>query len=576
MENREYARVLLEIGSLMQIKGANPFRVRAFENAARTIQSQTESIEAIMDRGEIRDLPGIGASIATDLEQIRERGTCDLHESLLAELDPGLLEVLQVQGLGPKRVKALYEELGITNLAALEKAARAGEIRQLSGFGAKTEEKIIAEVERLAQSAGRIPLPQAKYIAEGLLAKLLLLPAVLRAEIAGSLRRGRETIGDIDLLVSTEEPLAVHEAFREFSGVAQVLATGDTKTSIRLLNGVQVDLRTVPPELFGSALHYFTGSKEHHIALRTRAKRMGLKINEYGVFKNGSDDPIASATEEEVFNALGLPYIPPELRENQGEFEHAQAGTLPLLVTDQDLLADLHMHTLASDGQNTIEEMAQAAREMGLQYIAITDHSPYIRVTNGMTPERFRAQLARIREINRELDGFRILAGIEVDILKDGSLDMDLALLEEADWVVGSVHSFFGLPKEEMTQRLIKAIESGLLSTLGHPTGRILGGRGGYEYDLDRVIDAAVAHGVAFEINGSAGRLDLNAQLARYVVERGAMITFGSDAHSTTGLSDLQFATQQARRAGLRAQDILNCLPPEELLERVGKKRRAD
>lgn len=576
MQNSEYARVLQEIAALMQIQGANRFRVRAFENAARTLQTLTEPVEEVMDRGELTDLSGIGASIAADLEEIRQRGTCSLHESLLSELDPGLLDILRVQGLGPKRVKTLYDELGISNLEALEEAARAGEIQKLSGFGARTEKNIIAEIERLAESAGRTPLPRALHIAQALRQELAALPAAQRVEIAGSLRRGRETIGDIDLLVATEDPAAIHQAFRQLKEVAQVLATGETKTSIRLRNGVQADLRTVSPALFGSALHYFTGSKEHHIALRTRAKRMGLKISEYGVFEGDSKDPIASKSEEEVFAALGLPYIPPELREGQTEIERAQAGTLPTLITADDILSDLHMHTVESDGQNTIEEMALAAQQRGLRYIAITDHSEYVRVANGMTPERFEAHIKQIRAANEAMPDFTILAGIEVDILKDGSLDMDQALLEESDWVIGSVHSFFNLSKEEMTARLLRAIESGLLSCLGHPTGRILGGRGGYEYDLDQVLEAAVAHGVALEINGSAGRLDLNAQLARYAFERGAMITLGSDAHSTQGLSDLSFAIQQARRAGLEAKDILNCLPPDQLLERVGKRGSAD
>ncbi len=574
MDNRDYARVLSEIAALMQIKGSNRFRIRAFENAARTVETQAQSIEDLLDSNEITDLKGIGDSIAQDLRQIRERGTCDLHESLLDDLDPGLLVILRIQGLGPKKVKAIYDELQIVEIETLRKAAEAQKIRELPGFGARTEEKILSEIERLERAGGRIPLPRARRIAESIEDQLRQLDGVQDISIAGSLRRGRETIGDIDLVIATDDPAPIHQKFGSLTEVDDVLVTGETKTSVRLRSGVQVDLRTVKPSLFGSALHYFTGSKEHHITLRTRAKRQGLKISEYGVFSlENEDEPIASRTEEEVYAALGLDYIPPELREDRDEIERAENHSLPSLVDLDDIRGDIHMHTTETDGNASIQEMAQAAAERGYQFIAITDHSQDVRVANGMTPERFAAHIEAINQVDQQMPDFRVLSGIEVDILKDGSLDMDHDLLARCDWVVGSIHSHFTLSPEAMTERLCTAIDTGLLSCLGHPTGRILGGRDGYEYDFDVVIEKAIEHDVAFEINGSSGRLDLNADRARYAQQKGALIVLGSDAHSQRGLDDLRFAVQQARRAELGPESILNSLSAEELLSRVGKTR---
>lgn len=574
MDNRDYARVLKEVAALMQIQGSNRFRIRAFENAARTIESQSDSLESIMDRQELQNLSGIGESIAKDLYQIRDTGTCSLHESLLEELDPGLLKLLRIQGLGPKKVKALYDELQVSNVDALKAAAEAGKVSSLSGFGKKTEEKILAEIERINEAGDRTPLPRALQIAESMKSQLETLPEVEQIEIAGSLRRGRETIGDIDLLVATKNGEPVHRAFRELTEVRDVLGSGETKTSVRLRNGLQVDLRTVEPKIFGSALHYFTGSKEHHIALRTRAKRMGMKISEYGVFREEDlETPLASTTEAEVFEALGLAFIPPELRENQSEIEKAEKNSLPALLSLEEIRGDIHMHTTETDGKASILEMAEAAKELGYSFIAITDHSQDVRVANGMTPQRFEAHIKAIEAANQEISDFQILSGIEVDILKDGSLDMDDTLLEACDWVVGSIHSYFQQSEEEMTDRLLKALSSGLLSCLGHPTGRILGGREGYRYDFDQIVEAAVEAKVAFEMNGSAGRLDFNALQARRARDKGALIVLGSDAHSTRGLADLRFAVQQARRAGFQNHDVLNVLEAKELLSTVGKRQ---
>ena len=558
MDNKHYAQTLNDVAALLQIKGENRFRVRAFENAAQTIDRLGESVEQRLDAETVEELSGIGSSIAEDLRQIQQTGTCEIRTRLIDEMDAGLLEMLDIQGLGPKRIKKIYEELELTTIDGLLAAAEDGEIQTISGFGAKTEQNIVDEIERLAQKKGRTPLPAANRVARGLRAKLVEMETVERVEIAGSLRRGRETIGDVDLLVATDEPDRVIEPFVGYPEVDDVLARGTSKTSVRLMDGLQVDLRFVDREIFGAALHYFTGSKAHHVQLRSRAKRQGFKISEYGVFRLEDDERLACRTEEEVFEALDLDYVAPELREGSGEIERAAAGDLPELVDADQIRGDVHMHTTETDGSATIGGMAEAAKERGLDYIAITDHSEAVRVANGMTPDRLEAHIEAIRRADREISDFAILTGIEVDILEAGELDMDHDLLAECDWVVGSVHSKFGLEEEAMTDRLLRAIDSGLVSALGHPTGRILGGRDGYSYDFERVVDAAADAGVALEINGSEGRIDLNADLARLARKRGAEIVLGSDAHSTRGLDAIGYAVQQARRAGLGADDVLN------------------
>jgi DNA polymerase (family 10) len=569
MDNSHYARILSEIASLSQIRGVNRYKIRAYENAARTVESFPDELDARIQDASVEDISGIGSSIADDLKQIHETGTCDAHTDLLAELDAGLLDLLKIQGLGPKRIKKIYEELGVQDLSGMKAAAEAGEVQELSGLGQKTEQTILAEIERLERHAGRTPLPQARRVATSIRDTLADLDAVDRIEIAGSIRRGRETIGDIDLLVTTDAPEKVTQAFVALSEVGEVLASGETKTSVRLVGGLQVDLRVVDKKIFGSALHYFTGSKEHHIELRTRAKRQGMKISEYGVFRGDDDEPIASGTERDVFATLDLPYIAPELREGQGEIQAAEDKRLPKLIDERDVRGDLHMHTTETDGRASILEMAEAAKALGWEYIAITDHSQAVTVANGMTPKRFETHIERIRQANDEIDEFTILSGIEVDILKDGSLDMDHQLLAECDWAVASVHSYFKMETDEMTQRLLSAIETGLVSEMGHPTGRVLGGRDGYTYDFDAIVEAAVDCGVAMEINGSTGRIDLNADNARKVKARGAKLVLGSDAHSTQGLAAMSYAVQQARRGWLTAHDVLNTLSVDELLKSV-------
>ena len=570
MNNSYYAQILSEVALLLQIKGGNRFKIRAYQNASRALAGLSESLEDIITQGTITAIDGVGKGIATDILEIHKSGTCQARTDLLDELDAGLLDLLKIQGMGAKRVKTLYDELQISNLTDLKAAAEANKIQALDGFGKKTEDKILTEITRLESSSGRTPLPTALALAQAFRDTLAEREDVLRIEIAGSIRRQKETIGDIDLLVATtSDPVPIMDAFAAIPGVQEILVKGEKKTSVRSVQGIQIDLRVVAPGVFGSALHYFTGSKEHHVKLRTRAKRAGLKISEYGVFKDGDEVAIASHTEEDLFEALGMAYVPPELREGYDEIELALSKNLPELITLKDVRGDIHMHTTESDGEASILEMAQAARALGYDYIVLTDHSQVLTVAHGMTAPRFAAHIEAIREADAQIRDFRILAGIEVDILKDGSLDMDADLLRECDWVVGSVHLHQNLEREAMTARLLRAIDTGLLSCLGHPTGRILGGRPGYEYDLDDVLTACKQHRVAVEINGSTGRLDFNAEHAARAAHAGVKIVLGSDAHSTRGLSSMPFAVGQARRAGLTPAQVLNCLQADELLAAV-------
>lgn len=571
MDNAYYASILAEVSSLLQIKGANKYKIRAYDNASNAMRGLLEPVTHYIEQDTVTSIDGVGKSIAEDIVAISKTGTCPTRTELLDELDPGLLDLLKIQGLGPKRLKTLYDTLGISNLDKLKEAARNEEIQALKGFGKKTEQSLLEEAERLELDAGRTPLPAALKLATSFRDTLAKRDDVLKIEIAGSIRRQKETIGDIDLLVaSTSDPKPIMDAFIKLPGVSQVLVNGDKKTSVRTVQDIQVDLRIIAPELFGSALHYFTGSKEHHVKLRTLAKKKGLKISEYGVFKVDDDTtPIASLTEEDLYTALDLPFIPPELRRGHDEITQAQANALPDLISSRDIRGDLHMHTTESDGEHSILEMAEAAKALGYSYIALTDHSQVLTVANGMNARRFAAHIEAIREANDQIEDFTILSGIEVDILKDGSLDMDHDLLRECDWVVGSVHIHQKLDKAAMTDRLLAAIETGLISCLGHPTGRILGGRGGYEYDMEKVFLACAKHQVAVEINGSTGRLDFNADHAAIARAAGLKITLGSDAHSTHGLSVMPFALGQARRAGLTKDDVLNCLDAKALLDAV-------
>ncbi len=570
MENGRYAELLEEIAALLEVSGANPFKVRAFERAARVVDTLPFPIEPRIDDGTVVELDGIGKSIAADLGQLRDRGSCEVLDDLRATLPAGILDVLRVQGLGPKKVRRLYEELGISDLSALESAARDGRIAALSGFGAKSQDKILAEVARVRSFAGRHPFARAWPLAATVLAALRALPGVERAEIAGSLRRARETVKDLDFVVAAREPGPVMAAFVGLRDVEEVIAHGETKSAVRFAGGIPADLRVVPPEVFGATLHHFTGSRDHNIAIRARAQRMGLRVSEWGVFREADGEgaaPIACATEEDVFAAVGLPFIAPELREDAGEIELAEQGRLPALPAVRDMRGDLHMHTTASDGRHGIAQMAAAAQARGLGYIAITDHSRSLTIANGLSRERLLAQRAEIAAFNDQSPGLRVLSGLEADILPDGSIDMDTDVLEQLDWVVGSVHTAMAQPAEQMTARIVRAVRSGLISAIGHPTGRLIGQRDPYAYDFDAVLDACVEMGVALEINASPERLDLNDVLIRRVLERpGLWLTVNTDAHSTDGLGAMVFGVGMARRGGAPGARILNTLPIADFL----------
>ncbi len=569
MRNAEYARLLAQTAALIEISGGNVYRVRAFQKAARTVEKLPISLEEAMNDGPLTRLPGIGKSIAADLVSIRDSGSFELYNELRQSLPDGILGLMQVQGLGPKKVKALYTHLEVGDLASLEKAVEDGTIAQLPGFGAKTQDNIRREIARLRRQAGRRPLPMAIMVAGPIVEALRAVEAVERAEVGGSVRRRRETVKDVDFVVASTDPEAVMEAFVNLDGVREVIARGSTKTSVILDGEFQADLRVVAPEAFGSALHHFTGSKEHHVELRKRAKSMGLKISEYGVFKVDAPEgtpPVASRTEQDVYAALGLAWIPPEMRENTGEIAAAEADALPSLLSAADIQGDLHMHTTASDGSHTIAQMAEAARDFGHKYIVITDHSQASVVANGLGPDRLRQHMIDIDAANEAIDGIEIKKGIEVDILKDGSLDLPGDLLDELDYVVGSVHASMKQDRQTMTERLLKAISSGHIHALGHPTGRLLGGRDPFEFDFQAIIQACLKHRVALEINASAGRMDLKDEHARLAAQAGVPLVINTDSHTTTGFAQIHFGVGIARRAWLEPHHVLNTLPWDEMM----------
>ena len=567
MKNADYARLLADTAALIEISGGNRFRVRAFSSAARTLSKLPVSVEDLMDKGTLTSLSGIGKSIAEDLHSVRETGTFALYDQLRADLPDHILDLTRVQGLGPKKVKALYETLGIGDLDKLEEAVDSGKVSELPGFGAKSQDNIKKEIERLRRMGGRRPLILAVMAAQPVVEALRALPQVQRAEVAGSVRRWRETVKDLDFVVASDDPEAVMEAFVAMPGVVEVIARGPTKTSVFLGGDLQADLRVVTPDEFGSALHHFTGSKEHHVELRKRARAMGLKISEYGVFKvDGAEGepPIASRSEEEVYAALGLDFIPPELREDTGEIKAAEARALPKLVQRSDLRGDLHMHTTASDGRHTIREMAEAARAFGHDYIVITDHSKSSTIANGLDEARLRAHMKDIDAVNESIEGIEVLKGIEVDILKDGDLDLPGDLLDELDYVIASVHSNMKQDRDTMTARVVKAISSGHIHAIGHPTGRIVGQRDPFELDLGAVIEACLKHRVALEINAGT-RLDLKDDHARLVAEAGVPLVINTDTHTRDGFAQITFGVAMARRGWIEPRHVLNTRPWTEL-----------
>jgi DNA polymerase (family X) len=562
LDNVAIARILREIADLLEIKDENPFKIRAYRNAADIASNHPHEFARLDERG-LREIPGIGKDLASRIHEIAQTGDTAYHRELLAEFPPTILDVLRLQGVGPKTVATLYRELGVRNLDDLERAAADGRIRALRGMGAKKEALIVKALDDRKMYAGRKLISAAHETSTALVAYLRERAPDAALDAVGSLRRGCETCGDLDLLVSGEAP-SVMDAFVEYPQVERVLAHGESKSSVLLTGGFQADLRLVAAESRGAALQYFTGSKAHNIALRDRAIGLGFKLNEYGVFRVDDNSRVAGETEEDVYRALGLDWVPPELRELRGEIEAASVHTLPRLLERGDLRGDLHMHSTASDGKEDVRAMAAAARAVGHEYIAITDHTQSLAMANGLDERRMREHAARIRAIDAEGLGIRILAGAECDIRADGSLDLADDCLAELDLVIASVHSGFTQDKAQMTERLLRAIAHPGVDILGHPTGRRILKRPPYPVDMDAVLDAAARHGVAVEINCQIERLDLNeihAQLAR---ARGVPLVISSDAHSGRALGSLRWGVLVARRAWLTAADVLNTRPFDE------------
>lgn len=557
IHNADIAAVFGEIADLLEIQGANPFRIRAYRNAARSVGEFGRDFSTLIASGEaIPHLPGIGADLAAKIREIATTGKCALQTRLAHELPPAITELLKIPGLGPKRVSALWHELDIQTPEQLYRAARDGRIRQVPGFGEKTEVKIQQAVEAHLNTERRFKLATASQYADALTSYLSATPGVHQAIVAGSYRRMRETVGDLDLLVTADADSPVMARFKAYDEVREVLAAGATRASVLLRSGLQVDLRVVAEESYGAALCYFTGSKAHNIALRRMAQEQGLKVNEYGVFKG--DCRIAGETEASLYQALGLPLIPPELRENRGEIEAARAGRLPQLVELKDLRGDLHVHTRASDGHETIREMALAARSHGLEYIAVTEHSRRLAVARGLDHRQLMEQCDEIDRLNADLKGMAVLKAIEVDILGDGTLDLPDTVLSRLDLVVAAVHSRFDLPRTKQTERILRAMDNKYFSILAHPTGRMIEQREAYDVDMLRVIRHARQRGCYLELNANPERLDLLDTWCMTAREEGVLVAVNSDAHSAQDFANLRFGIGQARRGWLEARDVLN------------------
>lgn len=574
VHNADIAAIFNDIADLLEIEAANPFRVRAYRNAARQLQTLAEDAGGMLARGEdLTRLPGIGKDLAAKIREIVETGRCHALEQLRRDLPPTLTELLHLPGIGPKRVHALYHELDIQTPAQLYRAARDGRLRELPGFGEKTELKLLDALEAHLATTRRFKLATARQYAEPLRDHLAGTPGVGEAVIAGSYRRRRDTVGDLDILVTTDDAAAVMARFRDYDELDRVQSLGTTRASVLLKCGLQVDLRVVARENYGAALHYFTGGKAHNIAMRTLARERGLKVNEYGVFQGVRR--IAGDTEESVFRALGLAWIPPELRENQGEIQAAAAGTLPTLVSLGDLRGDLHAHTTATDGHAGLEAMAAAARARGLEYLAITEHSRRLTMAHGLDARRLREQGMDIDRLNAKLKGITLLKGIEVDILDDGSLDLPDTALAELDLVVAAVHSRFNLSREAQTRRILKVLAHPLVSILAHPSGRLIDQRDPYDVDMPHVIRAARQRGCFLELNAHPERLDLLDTHCRLAKEEGVLVAISSDAHSEADFDNLDYGIGQARRGWLEAGDVLNSRSLAEVRRLLKRTERA-
>jgi DNA polymerase (family 10) len=570
LENKEIARVLWETADLMEIAAEDSFRIRSYRNGSTAVEGHPERVEDILrdPARKVTDIPGIGKGLAAVLAEIVDHGSCERRDALLRKFPPAALEFLKIQGLGPKGIALIFEHYGVGTIDELERLCLEQKLRVLPRMGAKLEEKVLRSIAQYRLRTGRYLLSYAEGMAAELAEELRQVPGVEDVTPAGSLRRGRETVGDLDLLVTGPRADAALDRFMTYPKVREALGRGENKASAKVgREGLQVDVRALPRESFGAAMQYFTGSKEHNVALRGRAVRMGLKLSEYGLSRAENDARVAGETEAGVYEALGLAWIPPELRENHGEIEAAAEGRLPELVELKEIRGDLHMHTTETDGRATLEEMAEAALERGYEYIAITDHSKALAMANGLDEKRAVEFARRVREINRDGAGLRIFSGLECDILKDGAMDLADGALAELDLVIGSVHSHMNMESAEMTERLLRALECPHLRILGHPTGRLLLQRDAFPFDFEKVVEAAVRRGVWLEINASPERLDLNAVNARAAKAKGAKFAISTDAHHPQHLAGMRYGVATARRGWLGPSDIVNTLPLDRFTE---------
>lgn len=577
MTNAQIADAFDLIGDILEFQAANPFRVRAYRNGARTIRDFSGSLASVVadDKNKLTDIDGIGDDLAKKIVAMVETGDIPMLAELRAQVPQTVLTLLRIPGVGPKKAAALHKQLGIVSLDQLRAACEEHKVRDLKGFGEKTEQVILAGIGLAETASLRMLWAEADTLVQSLRTHFQDCPGVEQLEFGGSYRRGKDTVGDLDILAVAKDPTAAMDRLALFEQTKETIARGDTKMSIRTQAGFQVDLRVVPAESFGAALQYFTGSKDHNVIVRGRAKAKGLKINEWGVFKVKGDKEtyVAGRTEADVYAMLGLPVFPPELREARKEFDWAENNELPELITVEDIRGDLHMHTHATDGTASIEEMAAAARERGLSYIAITDHSQRVSMANGLTPQRALEQWKEIDRINKDQPhGFRILKGIECDILEKGGMDLPDDVLAEADWVIASIHYGQKQPRSQITDRMLGAIANPHVDQIAHPTGRLLNRRDAYEIDLDAVYAAAKEHGKLLELNANPMRLDLNDIHLAAAKQHGIPIVINTDAHSTEGLSVMRYGILQARRAGLTKADVANTRTWLQMKKLVGKR----
>ncbi|MGA9363611.1 MAG: DNA polymerase/3'-5' exonuclease PolX [Bacteroidota bacterium] len=578
MDKNEVARVLEEIGTLLELKGENPFKCRAYHNASRIIAALTSDIKTLVESGELKNIKGIGEGLAEKITELVNSGKLKYYEDLKKSLPAGLVEMLRIQGLGPKRIKLLYEKLGIKTVDQLMEACKKHGLATIEGFGEKTEENILKGIELLRKHIDKHLYPSAKEAADRIHSTIKKEKGIIRSEVAGSLRRKKEVIGDIDILVSARRLIVprLMEVFTTHPDVAEVLAKGDTKSSVVLRSGINCDLRVVDDSEYPFALAYFTGSKEHNIEMRSLAKKFGWSLNEYGFSELGAEEKRGKAKrivrckdEVDIYKALELSYIPPELRENMGEIEAAEKGKIPKLVEEKEIRGTFHCHSTYSDGANSIEQMAKSARDLGWEYLGIADHSKSASYAGGLTETRVKDQLNEIDELNGKLKGFHIFKGNEVDILPDGTLDYSDKVLASFDYVVASVHSKFKMTESEMTKRITKALKNKYVTMLGHPTGRLLLSREAYPVNMIEVIDVAADNGKVIEINAHPLRLDLDWRLCKYAKKKGVLIAINPDAHNTDGLRDVYYGVGIARKGWLEKKDIINAWTLSQLGERL-------